>query len=122
MACKCCGDKRATGNFCSFCDKLYFKEEKIRTRQKQEEELVEVKKETTPLDNKVCETCQKDYKPRSFRQKFCSDECRPKPMTESEKWLNAKPREYKNLDSDQVGYSFFRKKYGVSNRFKVCRG
>lgn len=118
-ACECCGDRKTIGKFCDFCDKLYFKSEKLRTREKKEE--VKVKKEVTPLKERACEECKKDYMPRSHAQKFCSDECRPKPMTEFERWVNKKPRA-QNLDSNQVAYGFFRKKYGISNRLKVCRG
>ena len=119
MGCECCGDKNTKGKFCAFCDKLYFKNEKLRTREKKEE--VKEKKVVTPLQIKVCEECAKEYFPRSFAQKFCSDACREKPVNEFERWVNKKPRA-KNLDSDQVAYGFFRKKYGTSNRLKVCRG
>ena len=117
--CECCGDRVYNGKFCSFCDKLYFKNEKLRTREKKDEEVI--KKEVTPLQIRACEECKKDYMPRSFAQKFCCDACRPKPMNEFDRWMNKKPRA-KNLDSDQVVYGFFRKKHGITKKLTVCRG
>ena len=116
MKCQLCGD-RSVSRFCSFCDKLYFKEEKLRKPTKKKQ----AKKPKQPICKKVCNGCKKEYMPKRSNQLFCSLDCRPKPMTEAEKWLNAKPR-FQNLDSDQVAYGFFRKKYGVSNRLRICRG
>lgn len=118
MKCECCGDRsERKSKYCSFCDKLYFKEEKLRVREKKPV----VKKERVPLGIKACECCKKEYKQKVYSQKFCSDECRPKVMSEFEKWVNVKPRA-KNMDSNQVAYGFFRKKYGTSKKLNVCRG
>ena len=116
MACECCGDRWTSSRFCKFCDKLYLKEEKLRVVKREKK-----KKIVQPLTEKVCDKCTKKYMPKVFSQKFCSAECRPKPLTEAEKWLNAKPRT-PVLNSDQVAYGFFRKKYGISKKYNACRG
>lgn len=116
MSCQLCGDTTSF-RFCNFCDKLYFKEEKLR----------EVKREIPKkiirrLSEKSCEKCNKTYQPKSKYQKFCSDECRPKKLTPAQKWLNKKEH-VNRADSDAVAYSFFRKKdCAWMNKFKVFRG
>lgn len=118
MTCKCCGD-RSKSEYCNFCSKLYFKtyEDKRIYREKPI-----VKKESKPLIKIACDACKEFYKPRSHRQKYCSDKCKPKPKTEAEKWLTNKTPKGNGMDSNQVAYGFFRKKYGVSKRYSACRG
>lgn len=119
MACYSCGDMFCKERFCSFCDKLYFKEERLRERETKKEEPP--KKIVKKIVEKDCVSCKKTYMPVAIAQKYCYADCRPKELTEAEKWINKKPRVQK-YDSNQVAYGFFRKKYGVLNRFKSCRG
>lgn len=118
MLCKCCGDETSS-KFCDFCNKLYFKDEKLRTVKRKKPEKVE--KLVQPKAEKACATCNESFKPTRTYPKYCCSECRPKPLTSAEKWLKAKPR-VNRMDSNQFAYGFFRKKYGVSNKFSACRG
>lgn len=113
MTCENCGDI-SEQRFCDFCDKLYFKDQNLKLVERK-------KKEVEPLQDKTCAECKKIYKPIRKNQKFCCTECRPVELTPAEKWLKAKPK-VNGLTSNQVAYGFFRKKYGVSNRFRACRG
>ena len=103
--------------YCDFCSKLYFK--RYEDKRIYRDKPVKIKKKLAKID---CTVCKKIYQPRTAKQKFCSDVCRPKPKTEAQKWLDKKPANASGVHSDQVGYSFFRKKYSLSKKFNACRG
>ena len=73
------------------------------------------------ITNKVCAACEKNFIASAKNQKFCKNPC-GLPKTEAQKWLDAKPKKGNGMDSNQVGYSFFRKKYLPSKRYQACRG
>lgn len=117
MSCKSCGDRCGASEYCTFCDKLYFKNASVRERETKRTPKVKKKIE---YDERVCEDCNLSFKPKGRIQKKCT-ECNRKwkDRTPGEKWLAKKP--HKNvMNSNQVAYGFFRKKYGVPNN--VFRG
>lgn len=123
MSCRLCGDKKIydyANNQCKFCYQLYFKNEVIHEREPREKK----KKEKPPKYLLKCEVCLKYFHPikNNPRQRFCSTKCRPKEKTNAEKWLDKKLYKHNGLNSDQVAYGFFRKKYTVKARFNACRG
>lgn len=118
VKCEYCGDV-SRNRFCDFCDKLYFKDEKMRERvtpnKKKPERVIK------PLEKRACKGCGEMFMQKTPTHTYCSYECHPKPVNEFDRWVNKKPREQK-MDSDQVGYSFFRKKYGPGLMYKTVRG
>jgi len=115
VKCEECGDI-AKGRFCDFCDKLYFKGQKLRVREVRQKP----KKEKPVYEDRICEDCKAIFKPTGRTILKCSP-CNKKwnNRTPAEKWLAKKPHN-NVMDSDHLSYSFFRKKYGVKNN--VFRG
>lgn len=105
------------GVYSRFCIPCTFDVEKEQARLKAREQRKENK-------FSVCIHCGEKFEKYSSTQKQCRTETclrQQKKKTEEEKWLNKK-EDTTRRDSDRVAYSFFRKKYGVSKIFKVCRG
>jgi hypothetical protein len=74
-----------------------------------------------------CIECQNYFTPHSHSYGLCSEICSRKNVLkkENEVWkdkaYDGTPKPLKG-NSQAVAYSFFRKKYGVKNKFKACRG
>jgi hypothetical protein len=111
---------------CTAC-RIIFTKELERKKRELERKKKEVKKKySTP--SKKCLICSKSFKPSSIDEKYCNDPCNyrtPNIAEINKKWIERKveknPKRRK-IDSNMVAYSFFRKKYGVKDKFTVCRG
>lgn len=128
MACEYFGDIYTANRFCGFCDSLYFKDEKLRTVERKTTEKLEVIKKATKKDKvqlygKVCEVCKCEFTQKRKNLRYCGNTCRAKAkiIASNARWVNSEPSTYKP-GGQRVANSFFAKKYGVSNRFNVCRG
>lgn len=84
-----------------------------------------VSKEVKDFAKRVCKYCEKEFTPETKKQKYCGNPCTYRSVRENknfkEEWLNKKERKFKP-DNDLVANSFFKKKYGISKIYKVCRG
>jgi hypothetical protein len=117
VPCSGCWDEKYEDK-CDYCLRLYL----VSTGQHIPERLKRVKKpkpEKKPLGKRKCKGCEKEYMPTRKYQAYCSGECRPKRLTDRERFLRG-PVERGRQDSNRVAYGFFRKKYGVKNN--VFRG
>jgi hypothetical protein len=74
-----------------------------------------------------CIECQNYFTPHSNSYGLCSEICYRKNVLkkENEVWkdkvYDGTPKPLKG-NSTAVAYSFFRKKYGVKSKYRVCRG
>jgi len=70
-----------------------------------------------------CRHCKRGFKKFSYNQQYCNAICRKEYTVkkQNEEWakrvIDRSPRNSKKVFGD-----FFRKKYGISNKYKVCRG
>lgn len=73
---------------------------------------------------KACVNCSKKFDTTAKNKKYCGTPCKymGQPTSEAERWLNKKPVSTKRRNNEAIAYSFFKKKYGVSNKLKVCSG
>ena len=124
--CECCNvhtlKKNGNGYMPLFCIRCVNIKQNERSRLKAKEKYW---KERTPkVKIKKCVFCENDFIPVNGVQKKCNTfECLQKQKIEEEKCKFLKEKvDRGRQDLQNVTYSFFRKKYGISKKFNACRG
>jgi hypothetical protein len=119
IICKSCDKFAEKGKeYCHYCFNYTIRDE---NRGCKEKHFVKPARKPTEKVWCICITCKEEFeKPKSFRlRNYCSQECKPKELTEAEKWANKVP-DTRRRNNEAVAYAFFKPKYGVKNM--VVRG
>ncbi len=120
------GTKIVYDSVCTPCYEASLLDAHLDWKHKRQEKAKLTDDKVKSLRNVTCEKCKENFISNT-KSKYCQNPCKSpwqerQAMSESDKWINAKPKKGNGMDSDQVAYAFFRKQYSVKSKYRVCRG